>query len=122
MAPVIEKAISGYLGGSDRVKNTTGTSLTQLCGDYIDKDIPVMVWATIAMIEVEPRASWYLRDGTLFTWLGNEHCLVLIGYDENSYYFNDPYAGKTVKYKKETVEDRHAEQGMQSVVVLKKGE
>ena len=47
---------------------------------------------------------------------------MLIGYDEENYYFNDPYAGKTVKYENKTVEDRHAEQGMQSVVILKKGE
>ena len=118
MAPVIEKAISGYLGGSDRVKNTTGTSLTQLCGDYIDKDLPVMVWATIAMIEVEPRASWYLRDGTLFTWLGNEHCLVLTGYDSSYYYFNDPYKGTAVKYAGARVEDRFEKLGKQSLVVL----
>ena len=118
MAPVIEKAISGYLGGSDRVKNTTGTSLTQLCRDYIDKDIPVMVWATIAMIEVEPRASWYLRDGTLFTWPGNEHCLVLTGYDGSYYYFNDPDKGTAVKYARARVEDRFEKLGKQSLVVL----
>ena len=118
MAPVIEKAISGYLGGSVRVKNTTGTSLTQLCGDYIDNDIPVIVWATIAMIEVEPRASWYLRDGTLFTWLGNEHCLVLTGYDGSYYYFNDPDKGTAVKYARARVEDRFEKLGKQSLVVL----
>lgn len=118
MAPVIEKAISGYLGGSDRVKNTTGTSLTQLCGDYIDKDIPVMVWATIAMIEVEPRAPWYLRDGTLFTWPGKEHCLVLTGYDGSYYYFNDPDKGTAVKYARARVEDRFEKLGKQSLVVL----
>ena len=99
-------------------QNTTGTSLTQLCGDYIDKDIPVMVWATIAMIEVEPRASWYLRDGTLFTWLGNEHCLVLTGYDSSYYYFNDPYKGTAVKYAGARVEDRFEKLGKQSLVVL----
>lgn len=118
MAPVIENAISGYLGGPDRVKNTTGTSLTQLCEDYIDKDIPVMVWATTAMIEVEPRASWYLRDGTLFTWPGNEHCLVLTGYDGSYYYFNDPDKGTAVKYAKARVEDRFEKLGKQSLVVL----
>lgn len=122
MAPVIERALCDYFGDSERVKNTTGTGLDKLCREYIDNGIPVITWATINMLETKPTNSWYLSDGTRFTWPGNEHCLVLIGYDENSYYFNDPYAGKTVKYKKETVEDRHAEQGMQSVVVLKKGE
>lgn len=119
MAPVIEKALCDYFGGSDRVRNTTGTELSQLCSEYIDKDIPVLVWATINMLETAPKNSWYLSDGKLFTWPGNEHCLVLTGYDEDCYYFNDPYAGKTVKFKKETVNERYAELGRQSVVVLK---
>ena len=120
MASVIEKAICNYFGNSDRVRNTTGTELSALCSEYIDNDIPVMVWATINMLETDPKNSWYLSDGKRFSWPGNEHCMVLIGYDSESYYFNDPYTGKTVKYNKETTNDRYAELGKQSVVVLKK--
>lgn len=120
MAPVIEKAISGYFGSSERVKNTTGTELAQLCKDYIDNDIPVMVWATINMINLKYTGSWYLNDGTYFTWPGNEHCLVLTGYDESYYYFNDPYQGKALKFAREKVEDRFAALGKQSVVVTAK--
>ena len=122
MAPVIEKALCDYFGGSERVKNTTGAELSGLCDKYIDNGIPVIMWATINMLETDPKNTWYLKDGTRFSWPGNEHCLVLIGYDADSYYFNDPYAGKTVKYKKQTVKDRYAELGRQSVVILKKGE
>lgn len=119
MAPVIQKALCDYFGSNERVKNTTGTELDALCVDYIDKGVPVIMWATINMLETDPKNTWYLSDGTRFTWPGNEHCLVLIGYDENSYFFNDPYAGKTVKYEKNTVKDRYAELGRQSIVVLK---
>ena len=119
MAPVIEKALCDYFGGSDRVRNTTGTELSQLCKEYIDNNIPVVVWATINMLETVPKNSWYLSDGKRFTWPGNEHCMVLTGYDSESYYFNDPYAGKLVKYEKETVEQRYSELGKQSVAVLK---
>ena len=122
MAPVIEKALCDYFGGGERVKNTTGAELSELCGEYIDNGIPVIMWATINMLETDPKNTWYLKDGTRFSWPGNEHCLVLTGYDADSYYFNDPYAGKTVKYKKQTVKDRYAELGRQSVVILKKGE
>ena len=122
MAPVIEKALCDYFGGSERVKNTTGAELSELCDEYIDNGIPVIMWATINMLETNPKNTWYLKDGTRFSWPGNEHCLVLTGYDADSYYFNDPYAGKTVKYKKQTVKDRYAELGRQSVVILKKGE
>lgn len=120
MAPVIEKALCDYFGGSERVKNTTGKELETLCEEYIDNGIPVIMWATINMLETNPKNSWYLiSDGKRFSWPGNEHCLVLKGYDADNYYFNDPYAGKTVKYGKETVKDRYAELGRQSVVVLK---
>lgn len=119
MAPVIEKALCEYFGGSGRVKNTTGTELNSLCSEYIDNGIPVIMWATINMQETNPQNTWYLSDGTRFTWPGNEHCLVLKGYDAENYYFNDPYAGKTVKFKKQTVKDRYAELGRQSVVILK---
>ena len=122
MAPVIEKALCDYFGGSERVKNTTGAELSELCDEYIDNGIPVITWATINMLDTDPKNTWYLKDGTRFSWPGNEHCLVLTGYDADSYYFNDPYAGKTVKYKKQTVKDRYAELGRQSVVILKKGE
>ena len=64
--------------------------------------------------------QWKLLDtGETFTWISNEHCMLLVGYDEDSYYFNDPYAGKLVKYEKETVEQRYSELGKQSISVLK---
>lgn len=116
MAPVIKAAIVAYLG-SDKVTNTTGTDLSTLCDTYIRNGTPVLVWATINMLETNPKNSWYLADGTRFTWPGNEHCMVLVGYDDTHYYFNDPYAGKLVKYEKGLVEDRYAELGHQSLVV-----
>lgn len=119
MAPVIEKALCNYFGSSDRVLNTTGIELSKLCTEYIDNDIPVLVWATINMLETNPQNSWYLEDGSRYSWPGNEHCLVLIGYDSDYYYFNDPYAGKTVKYEKETADARYSDLGKQSLVVIK---
>lgn len=118
MAPVIEQALTACLGDAARVKNTTDSSLESLCRDYIDNGVPVLVWATIHMLETVPTNTWYLADGTRFTWPGNEHCMVLVGYDETHYYFHDPYAGTTVKYEKQLVADRYAELGSQSVVVL----
>ena len=44
-----------------------------------------------------------------FTWIGREHCLLLVGYndDKNEYTFNDPWHNNGVKgYDKETVEQR----------------
>lgn len=117
MAPVIEKALISYFGSNTRVKNTTGTSLPDLCTKYIDQGSPVLVWATIGMIKTEPGQSWKLEDGSTFTWPTNEHCMVLIGYDDNRYYFNDPYRGTVKSYQKSLCELRYKDLGMQSIAV-----
>ena len=116
MAPVIEEALHACIG--DSVKNITGTSLADICDQYIDNDVPVILWATINMLATTPGNSWYLSDGTRFTWPGNEHCMLLVGYDDTTYFFNDPYAGKLVAYKKSLTEERFAELGSQALVIL----
>lgn len=118
MAPVIEKALRACVDDSLTVSNLSGASLEVLCDQYIDNDIPVILWATIRMLETNPISSWYLNDGTRFTWPGNEHCMLLVGYDDTQYYFNDPYTGKLVAYDKTLTEDRFAELGRQAVVVF----
>ncbi len=118
MAPVIEKALCACLGDATSVDNLSDMSLEQICDRYIDKDIPVILWATIRMLETNPINSWYLSDGTRFTWPGNEHCMLLVGYDDTKYYFNDPYAGKLVAYDKRLTEDRFAELGSQALAIL----
>lgn len=118
MAPVIEKALHACIGNSESVKNITGMSLEEICDQYIDKDVPVILWATINMLETNPRNSWYLSDGVRFTWPGNEHCMLLVGYDDTKYFFNDPYAGKLVAYEKSLTEERFVELGSQALVIL----
>ena len=118
MAPVIETALRACVDDSYTVSNLTDTSLEELCDQYIDNDIPVILWATIHMRETNPISSWYLSDGTRFTWPGNEHCMLLVGYDDTQYYFNDPYTGKLVAYDKTLTKDRFAELGRQAVAVF----
>lgn len=116
-APCIEKAIKKFLPFEYTLKNTTGVSLSMLCRQYIDSGIPVVVWATRDMLPAGEGYSWYL-DGTseIFQWQSNEHCLVLTGYDDSYYYFNDPLKGK-VKYEKNLAQTRYEELGKQSLVV-----
>lgn len=118
-APVIENALNNYYDGDAIVSNTTGTSLQQLCSDYIDNDIPVLIWASISMQEPKYTSMWYLSNGEAFQWLNNEHCMVLTGYDNDYYYFNDPYSGKAVRYEKQLAESRFDAFGKQSIVVEK---
>lgn len=119
MAPVIEDALIQYYGTKDYIVNTTGEDLQTLCEEYISKDIPVIVWATIGMLDAYPSSTWTMLSGETYTWLSNEHCMLLVGYDEESYYFNDPWTGKTIGYDRTTSEDRYAVMGMQSLTIIK---
>lgn len=119
MAPVIENAFLSYFDSDEQVCNTSGTPLPQLCADYICKGIPVMVWTSMKMEAPRPGSTWHLEDGSEYQWLANEHCMVLVGYDETYYYFNDPYKGSEVRYKKEITEQRYAAFEMQSLTLLK---
>lgn len=116
-APVIYNAVSKV---TSDVKNLTGTSLKNLCKDYIDNNIPVIVWATLDMQPSQVGKTWKLinNDNQSFTWISKEHCLLLVGYDNKNYYFNDPYNNNgLVSYKKNLVERRFKELGCQSVVI-----
>ncbi len=116
-APVIEKAISAYLGSSTRVQNTTGLPLDALCRQYLARGVPVLVWAGINMQPVRPGTGWQLPGGQNFTWLAGEHCLVLIGQDDQNYIFNDPISGQAVAYEKSAVQACYKALGMQSLVL-----
>ena len=116
MAPVVEKALISVLGSSNRVRTATGLTMPELCERYVSNGIPVLVWATIEMTAPKYIDSWILPDGTKYTWPTNEHCLVLTGYDEKRYYFNDPYSGRARSCLRDLGEQRYADLGSQALV------
>ena len=121
-APVIVNSLNKILSTDHLVKNTTGRELNELIENYIDKEIPLLLWTSIELRPTDLGTQWYIREsGEEFQWISNEHCMVLVGYDEYKYYFNDPYEDNgVVGYDKELVEKRFKELGQQSVVILHK--
>ncbi len=130
-APSTAKSINKILDPiKHEAKVTTGMNLPDLVVNYIDKGIPVLIWATMDMKATQTGDSWIInyvdensvyKLGDRFTWPAGEHCLVLVGYDDNSYYFNDPYKNHgLITYSKTLVNQRFNELGKQSVVILKK--
>ena len=101
--------------------------LEQLCKDYIVNDLPVMIWATTNMQEPYVKRYWSInyvdpeisdaQIGDTEAWLQNEHCLVLIGYDEDNYYFADSVAGEVSVFDKETTKDKYEKIESQAIVV-----
>jgi len=66
--------------------------------------------------------AWRLKEnGEVFTWISNEHCLLLVGYDEEKYYFNDPHNGNgVIGYPKKLTEDCHRAQYSMAVGIKRK--
>lgn len=92
--------------------------LWKLCKNYIDKGQPVVIWGTMYMAPPTDSVRWYLPDGELFTFVGPEHALVLIGYDRSNYYFSDSLQyGDVTAYNKKMVEKAYYGLSAQSLVL-----
>ncbi len=122
-APVIVNALHKLLGTVDYSVNMSyGTALEDLCYDYIDRDIPVIVWVTVGMenaCDEENIHKWTTEDGKKITYNRKLHCMLLCGYDDENYYFNDPLTEKLKAYPKAETEKAYSLLGMQSVVVIR---
>lgn len=121
-APVICEALKKTAGKEYDIINETGSEIKDLIGRYIENDMPVIFWACINMRNPIEGPCWKLYEtGEEFTWISNEHCMLLVGYDDENYYFNDPYENNgVIAYPKETVADRYQAQHAQAVGMRRK--
>ena len=123
--PVITRALNKLITDKNlnyEVKNLTDLPMKDIIEEYIDKDVPVIFWASMYMLPYIHGTAWIVPEtGEKFQWRGNEHCLLLVGYDNENYYFNDPlYRGHPTPYEKKLVEKRHGEQYSMAVALVKK--
>lgn len=132
-APVICKALEKFFAEKqacdteelkpckqmEEVVNLTGLPMARLLKEYIDKDMPVIFWASIDLKETIFGPTWIVKEtGQPFSWVSNEHCMLLVGYDETNYYFNDPWHNHgLIGYDRDLVEKRHAEEFSMAVSV-----
>ncbi|MBQ7969100.1 MAG: C39 family peptidase [Clostridia bacterium] len=128
-SPVIAKAIKKTVSPLKyEVNNTYGKTLVELCEQYIDKDIPVIIWATVGMVDSSNDsyyAEWVTENGKNIRYNRKLHCLLLVGYDKEYYFFNDPMkmhtnGTKYTGYKRTAVEKAYNILGKQSVVIIPK--
>lgn len=112
-----------YLGNNEyHLRDITGSEFETLL-TYVASGRPVMVWATMGMIEPIDTVTWTTPEGKRMTWKGNEHCLLLTGYDKNKgiVYVNDPLRGK-VSYVSSVFNLRYIQMGKYAAVLMKEGE
>lgn len=122
--PVIIDMIENFEFGAIYAEDTSSLPLDFVAQTYLTQDIPVLLWVTIGMCDSYLTDWWYLCDekGKItkekYTWRAEEHCMVLIGYDEKYYYFCDPLSYEdVVKYEKSLVEKRYKEIGSYSMII-----
>lgn len=128
--PVVVDAMNKIFdetNSGNKAVDTTGMSLDELIDTYIVQDEPVLVWSTMYLWDAFVTDSWIVegaseespyKDGDLYEWIANEHCLVLTGYDKDYYYFNDPlYNNAKIRYEKTAFEQRFEEIGRCSAAI-----
>ena len=116
----IKSAAQNFMRDRGICIDESGKSLDSLCEKYVKNGTPVIIWASMDMKKTRHSTAWTLPDGSEFVWTSGEHCLVLTGYDDNNYYFNDPLKGKNVGYDKQTVQARYKELFCQALVISAK--
>ncbi len=119
LAQSIQKCLDDCEGAYD-VSVTYSETLDSLCEKYIDNNIPVLVWVTAYMqapyINI---TSFVIGTDKTFTWISPNHCMLLVGYDDAGYYFNDPITGKLEKYDKIESNIAFEGNGTQAVIITK---
>lgn len=118
-APVIEKCADKFL-----MDNSSELSSYRLSGvafknllTEVEQGYPVIIWASIGMRQTYNSSVWTIGDKQV-TWIANEHCLVLYGYDldRNVVFVADPLVGN-VEYDIDLFETRYNELLQQAIVI-----
>jgi len=104
-APCVVTTGNAYLasvGSSKTVSDVSGQSLSYY-ESLIDSGTPVIMWGTVEM-NGNAKVCWEATiNGKYVKWHNYSHCMVLIGYTDNTYIFCDPLKG-VVEYTKSSVE------------------
>lgn len=121
-SPVIENALNKIINDNHKVLNLTGYDLEILEHTYVKSSIPIMIWATVDMQEITKFCQWKSFDQKhTYLYPATQHALVLIGSDQNNYYFNDPlHANNITSYPKELVNKRFQQMGKQAIAIIPK--
>ena len=119
-APVIADTANRYLekqGTDKRAIDLSGTPLENLY-EELRYGYPVLVWGSMYIDrDIVPVGSWEI-DGETVIWYGNEHCMVLTGFDlkEDTVTVCDPLRGIMV-YDRERFEEHYIQMECQAIVI-----
>jgi uncharacterized protein YvpB len=110
----IAQMLDRYLPG--RAEDLSGGTIEDVFA-ALDSGRPVIVWATIKLKEGRITDVWRDEDGTEIRWISPQHCMLMIGYDDEYVIINDPDTGKTEHYPLGLFIERWELLGRQAVTV-----
>lgn len=117
-SPVIVNAANKVLnayGSPLKAVDISGKELSELF-TYVDKNTPVIVWGTQNCEPGYYSITWNVN-GEDLSWFRPEHCMVLVGYDNQSVSVADPLYGDIRPYDKATFESRYNSLFRQAIII-----
>ena len=79
-------------------------------------NIPVLFWGTINCLSPYNGVTWRVN-GKKLTWIGQEHCLVLLGFPNGKVKVADPYSGSIRLYDLNIFRSRYNALHKQGVII-----
>jgi len=124
-SPVIVKCANAYLASQDSslaAHDLYGADFEGLFR-HIQKGYPVIVWATLDLLNTNWNYYWTTPDGEKVSFCSTEHCLLLTGYDiqNNTVTVCDPMRG-VKEYKLDKFKKRYEALFMQAVIITEADE
>lgn len=98
----------------DYLVDLTGSDVETIY-EYIDKGIPVAVWATKHLTKPEPQIT--TDSGEIL--YGEKDCIILVGYNSSSVMYWSSLEGEYITYRKDFFERRYEEMGSMALTVVK---
>ncbi|MDD6808281.1 MAG: C39 family peptidase [Oscillospiraceae bacterium] len=126
-APVVTAAMNRVMsarGGKHVAYNITGSSIQTLF-KHLDEGHPLVVWSTSGMKTPKYVNCWYIKTSSgdkYFEYPRGTHVTVLVGYDSNRVYFQDPWSPGLRAYAISAFSSKYNLLGTQAIVVLPKVE
>lgn len=114
----IINAANNFLGqlGSDFYATVINDASPQMLYNHLEQETPVLVWVTIGMAFRSEIQGWYTEEGEFMDWAENDHCAVLIGYNDTSVIIADTILGE-YSCDKEAFETVFASRGNGCVIL-----
>ena len=105
-----------------RAKDISGAATEELLR-YVSEGKPVVVWGASNGNTIKEGVVWQCVDkdgkptGKTFTELEREHCMVLIGYDEENVVLHDPSKGENILQTKGLFNSNREKLFMQAIII-----